>query len=308
VSKIQRSVDVVIPVYKPGTSFPELLKKLAGQSLPVRRLIIMKTVYPGMAEIDLSAFPGAAVLEVPRDEFDHGGTRHRGMLASDADLVLFLTQDAEPCDGSLVERLADSFSDASVAVAYGRQLPKDDCRQVERLTRDFNYPAQSRKKTLADLPELGIKTFFCSDVCAMYDREKYMSLGGFEKHTIFNEDMIFAHKALSAGYAVTYRADVEVKHSHNYTGREQLRRNFDMGVSQADHPEVFSHTSSESEGLKLVKKTAGRLRKAGKWYLIPEMVYMSGMKYLGYQLGKHYKKLSEKAVLKLTMNRAYWRK
>ena len=28
-------------------------------------------------------------------------------------------------------------------------------------------------------------------------------------------------------------------HSHQYTNWQQLRRNFDLGVSQADHPEVY---------------------------------------------------------------------
>ena len=57
------------------------------------------------------------------------------------------------------------------------------------------------------LRRLGIKTFFCSNVCAAYRREIYEELGGFVKHTIFNEDMIYAAKAVEAGYAIAYAAD-----------------------------------------------------------------------------------------------------
>jgi len=303
-----KTVDVLIPVYKPPASFAALPDLIRRQSYPVHRVIILETVREGVPGPDLSGFTDAKVLKVDASEFDHGNTRHLGVLESDADYVLFLTQDAEPCDERLIEELMAAFEDDKTAVAYGRQLPKDDCRALERLTRDFNYPAESSVRTADDISRLGIKAFFCSDVCAMYDRAKYLSLNGFVRRTIFNEDMIFAFNALQGGYSVAYRAEAGVKHSHNYSGTEQLRRNFDMGVSQADHPEVFAAVSSESEGLKLVKTTAGRLLKAGRWYLLPQMVWQSGMKYLGYRLGKNYRKLPEKTVLRLTMNRNYWRK
>ena len=54
-------------------------------------------------------------------------------------------------------------------------------------------------KTKEDLDRLGIKTFFCSNVCAAWRREKYLELGGFVKHTIFNEDMILAGTMIKQG-------------------------------------------------------------------------------------------------------------
>ena len=39
-----KTVDVVIPVYRPGKSFEELLKRLRGQEYPLHRVIIMRCV------------------------------------------------------------------------------------------------------------------------------------------------------------------------------------------------------------------------------------------------------------------------
>ena len=75
-------------------------------------------------------------------------------------------------------------------------------------------------------------------------------------------------------------------HSHNYTAVEYLRRNFDLGVSQADHPEVFSGVPSEGEGVKLVKATAARLKEMGKAQLIPKLVWVSAFKYMGLPAGE----------------------
>ena len=36
-------VDVIIPVYRPGTRFLEMLRRLAKQTRPVNRFIIMNT-------------------------------------------------------------------------------------------------------------------------------------------------------------------------------------------------------------------------------------------------------------------------
>ena len=207
----------------------------------------------------------------------------------------------------LVKELLEAL-DASerVAAAYARQLPAADCGVIERYTRDFNYPAVSRLKGKEDEDKLGIKTYFCSNVCAAYRRDIYLKLGGFTKKTIFNEDMIFAGHAVEAGYQIAYAADAQVIHSHNYTAMQQLHRNFDLGVSQADHPEVFGRLHSEGEGIRLVKKTAKWLVENGHALLLPQLVMASGSKYAGYWLGKHYKKLPEGLIRSLTMNPAYW--
>lgn len=204
-----------------------------------------------------------------------------------------------------VEKTA-AGKDTVVAVAYARQLPAKDGGPIEWFTRSFNYPQESAVKTAADLSRLGIKTFFCSNVCAAYRRDIYDRLGGFCRRTIFNEDMIFAAGLIKAGYGVAYAAKARVVHSHNYSGWQQVRRNFDLAVSQADHPEVFAGVASEGEGIRMVKKTAAYLCKSGHAYLLPKLFWQSGCKYLGYLLGKNYRRLPRGLVRAITMNQRYW--
>ena len=118
--------------------------------------------------------------------------------------------------------------------------------------------------------------------------------------------MIFAAGAVKAGYEIAYAAEARVVHSHNYTCMQQLHRNFDLGVSQADHPEIFDAVPSEGEGIKSVKAAAAYLKQNKQWKWIPRLILQSGFKYLGYCLGKRYHKLPKKYILKLTMNKEYW--
>ena len=304
-------IDVIIPVYKPGRELFELLDRLEKQTIPVQKIILMNTEEKYFEQLVYGTdftrtHSNVEVHHLSKLEFDHGGTRHWGVQYSDAEIFVTMTQDAMPADRYLIERLTENLYD-SVAVAYARQLPASDCRETERISRYFNYPAKSRIKTADDIGTLGIKTFFCSNVCAAYRRDIYEELGGFIRHTIFNEDMIYAAGAVRAGYGIAYEADARVIHSHNYTNMQQLRRNFDLGVSQADHPEIFAGVPSEAEGKKLVQETYRYLKRKKKRYLFPGFCVQCGFKYAGYIMGKNYRKLPRRWVMKITMNREYWK-
>lgn len=307
------TIDVIIPTYKPGKKFSRLLTMLGKQTYPVGKIIVINTEQRYWNKSGYQGIPNLEVHHIKKEEFDHGGTRHQAVSFSQADLILFLTDDAVPADSHLVEQLVKGFRKRGPkgelpAMVYARQLPDRDCGLSERYTRHFNYPDESQVKTKADAPKLGIKTYFGSNVCCAYDRRIYESQGGFIRHTIFNEDMIFAGKAVQAGFAVVYQAEARVIHSHNYSCMQQFHRNFDLAVSQVDHPEVFDGLHSEGEGIRLVRKTAVYLIKSGHPWLLPTMIAKSGFKYLGYLAGKHYQRLPQRVVLWCTMNRDYWKK
>lgn len=299
-------VDVLIPVYRPDARLTELLNRLKKQSHPVHRVILMNTEerhFP--AELTL-LWDRIEVYHLSKEEFDHGGTRDRGVRMSKADLVVCMTQDAMPADETLIEELIKPFADPDVWAAYARQLPNEDCRAVEKYTRSFNYPEQSMVKSKKDLNRLGIKTFFCSNVCAAWRREKYLELGGFVKRTIFNEDMILAGTMIKQGGKIAYCAEAKVIHSHNYSAMQQFHRNFDLAVSQTMYPEVFGGIRSESEGIKLVKKSLSYCIKIGKPWLMIQVVTQSAGKLLGYKLGQRYRSLPMWMILRCTMSPAFW--
>lgn len=322
--KSKLSVDIIIPTYRPDDQFYKLLERLLKQTVKtidkvdetaeeyLNKIYIMNTeekyfdkdkfqkVCKGSKQIE--------VRHITRQEFDHGGTRNFAASLSTSDVIMFMTQDAMPEDYRLVENLIKPLRKENVAVAYARQLPNEQAGEIERYTREFNYPATSIYKSKKDIETLGIKTYFCSNVCSAYIREIYMSLGGFVTQTIFNEDMIFASKVIQSGYQIAYAADARVIHSHKYTYRQQFTRNFDLGVSQRQYREIFENIKSESEGIALVKKTAKHLIQKGKFYLIPDLVLQSGFKFLGYKAGLRYEKLSKKTRRKFSMNKSYWDK
>lgn len=304
---MEKKVEVIIPAYRPEKDFTELLRRLEKQEYPVSRVIVMNTEETYWNEAWEGEFPFLEVHHLKKTEFDHGATRRRGAELSDGDIIVFMTQDAMPADRKLIGNLIRPIlEEVRVGAAYARQLPKEDCGFLERYSRSFNYPPQSCIKREKDVNKYGVKTYFCSNVCAAYDREVYRKVGGFAERAIFNEDMIYAGHMAKQGWGIAYAADARVIHSHNYSCMQQFHRNFDLGVSQADHPEVFDGVSSEGEGLRLVKRSLGYLCKKGRFWLIPQLFFQSAFKYAGYFLGKRYRRLPKRLVRLCSMNRTYW--
>lgn len=301
-------VDVIIPTYKPDADLRKLLVRLKKQSYPIHKIIVINTeekYWNTQVEKDI---PHLQVYHITKEEFDHGGTRNLGASCSEADILVYMTQDAIPQNVKMIEELLKPFVAPEVKASYARQNPKKGCSVIEQYTRGFNYPDKSDVKDRSDLPELGIKTYFCSNVCAAYDRKTFEELGRFQTPSIFNEDMIYAAKLVQAGYAIAYAAGAKVLHSHNYTNKQQFRRNFDLAVSQADHPEIFEEVPSEGEGIRMVKKTAAYLCSIKKPWLVFPLLITSASKYAGYFMGKRYQKLSRKWIERFTMNPDYWNK
>ncbi|NBH81403.1 glycosyltransferase family 2 protein [bacterium C-53] len=304
-------IDVIIPTYKPDQKFLKLVYELNRQTVKPDRILVMNTeekyynslIYGTRFKEDN---PNVKVVHLGRREFNHGKTRNEGAKRVDGQILVFMTQDAIPADEHMIEELLRPLTNKSVAVSYARQIAAEDCRPVEAFTRNFNYPDTDRVQSLETLQEMGIKTYFCSNACAAYKTYVFKDLGGFPGFTIFNEDMIFAAKVIQSGKKIYYASGAKVIHSHNHGGKKLFRRNFDLGVSQADHPDIFGAVSSEGEGVRLVKETAEYLKRQKKAYMIPELIYKSGCKYIGYKLGINYKKLPSKVILWCTDNKPYW--
>lgn len=304
------TVDVVIPTYRPDDKFYRLLDSLQQQTIPVSHVWIVNTVASVSSDLgeELRARCGewVSVTNIPVESFDHGSARNLGASFSSADYLLFMTQDAVPADEKLVEFLLSSFVDTQVAVAYARQLPADNADVLERLARDFNYPSQSQTKSKCDIERLGIKTYFCSNVCALYSKHIFEKLARFPEGMIFNEDMIYASTAIQAGYSIRYQAEAQVVHSHNYGLKKLFGRYFDLGVSQRQNRSLFDSLPSAKEGGRFVRWTIDQLGEQGEWLETVRFFFQSGTKYLGYILGKHYDYIPLACCKRMSSFPSYW--
>jgi rhamnosyltransferase len=305
----------VILTYKPDEKLNIIITRLKAQTVQPDKILIMNTVEDGEADTEAEwaeDLGDVTVVNVEKSEFDHGGTRDFAMqLCEDFEYVLFMTQDAVPKNRKLTENLMRPLEadKTSHAVAYAKQEPEKHCNIIERYTRGFNYSDEPHSGLeMAAQTNNSIKSIFCSDAGAMYNRSLYDEVGGFPAKAIFNEDMVYAGKALKADKDVMYEPSAVVIHSHNYTGVQYFKRYFDLGVSHADFAYILKDYHTNDEGIKLVRATAKFLIRRKEYIMLIPLLYHSGCKFIGMKLGKQYKKLPKKMIEKCTTNKEYWEK
>ena len=132
------SIDVIIPVYRPDEKMNRLLDALEMQTVKPERIILVHTgevlkgepdyradvavkcdgtVADAVARLEKKLNKGldSAFYEekralrilcmLPKDKFDHGGSRNLGAALSRSEVMVFMTQDAVPADEHLLEEL-----------------------------------------------------------------------------------------------------------------------------------------------------------------------------------------------------------
>ena len=284
--EIMYKVAIVIPTCNAGREFAILLAEIVQQSLPIAcKLVIDSSSTDGTA--DVAEKYGWQVRSIPRVEFSHGGTRQMAveLMSEDIEIVVFLTQDVRLPDRYSLEKLVCSFEDLQVVAAYGRQLPHEGASIYAAADREFNYPAVSRIKSMADSRELGIKTTFLSDSFAAYRVQDLRKAGGFPKINIC-EDMYVAGKLLLAGKRIAYVAEATARHSHEPKLKDMWNRYRAMGRFQRQNPWIKeSFGSAGGEGMKLVKYQAERVYREKGIAGVMKILALDIVKFAAYKLG-----------------------
>jgi len=302
------NIALLIPTLNAGHEWKKLLEAIDCQKLRINSKIILDSG-SNDGTVTLARNYGFQVLTIEKESFDHGYARQ--LLANaclDCNILIYLTQDCILANKDSLQYLVDSFQNPNVGIAYGRQLPRQNAKLLESHARLFNYPEQSKLKSLSDKFEMGIKTASCSNSFAAYRREALNDVGGFPLHSIFGEDVIVGGQILIKGWKIAYEAKAEAYHSHDYSLSEEFKRYFDIGVfHRANDWLLDEFGSANGEGLKYVKSELNTVVKKNP-LLLPKVFSSVLAKWLGYKLGLSYFKLPLSYQKAFSMHKSYWDK
>lgn len=300
-------IALILLTYNAAKDIPNLLPALKKQTLqPDATLVIDSSSSDKTLEL-LANYP-ANIHVIPSSEFDHGGTRKLATQLVDADIYLYLTQDAYPADEHAFQKIVDQLnSDRNIGCAYGRQLPKEDATPLSTHLRLFNYPETSYVRSISDSPKYGIKTCFNSDSFAAYRKDTLTKAGNFPNHIMTAEDMYVAAKMQIQGYKVAYVAEACVYHSHNLSLQQEFHRYFSIGVFHRKEKWIIDNfKSATGEGKRFVISELRHLIRTKKWHWIPRALLSTLTKFTAYKLGWHEKFIPRFIKKHLGINKSYW--
>ena len=283
-----KSVKIIILTYNAGPRFADVIIALnSQQGLEAADVLVIDSSSRDGTVMRVKA-AGYNIKVIPHAEFGHGATRAWAVEHTDADIIVFLTQDAILAQPDAIATLVKCFKDEQVAAAFGRQIPYQDAGLLTSFARIYNYPAGSRINTLANRETKGIKSAFLSDSFAAYRKSALMEIGNFEVDLDFGEDTIAAAKLLMSGYKTAYCAEAVVYHSHDFSHMQKFQRYRTTGRFHKEHSLLIDEFGkAESEGIKFVQAEMRYLQEQGKSYLRPWALVRDVAKYVGYLWGKH---------------------
>jgi rhamnosyltransferase len=297
------SVGVVVVTHRARAHLVRCLPPLFRSRLRPRVLVVNSSSGDGTVELAQSL--GAETLVVPRPAFNHGLTRELARHRVGTAVVVMLTPDAYPRHDDFVERLTAPIRAGDAAVAYGRQVAREGAGLLERVGRAFSYPEASHSRSLADWPQYGSYTHFCSNACAAWSNTALDAIGGF-KPTLVSEETIATAELLARGHKIAYVAEAVVEHSHGQSLAGSFRRQFDVGYTRRLYDWLLlARERDEVRGRRFAAEVLRQARREAPASL-PRVTAHLAAAWLGYRAGLMGPLLPRALARRLSAQDYYW--
>jgi len=277
-----------------GSDLDRCLRNITVQDVSDTVEIVVVDSGSSDNSVEIARSHGASVYEIPAASFTHGGSRNYGAARAGGDILVFISQDAAPIANDwLAQLVAPLHEDEALAGVYGRQLAHEGARPTEVYFLDFLYGPTWRRQEIDHGGQLSMDVTLFSNVNSAVRRSAWEAMP-FAEDIVMSEDQEWSRRALQAGYALEYRPEAAVRHSHNYTLWSAFQRFFDSGVSSR---RAYLPQNAES-GRVLRRQAVSYLRGEFVWLWrtnqaawIPYAVVYEAAKALGLVLGIYYTRL-----------------
>ena len=251
------TVDIICPLYEAEGYLENLHASLLKQkNVKINKIYYTLTKSKDSTEKILKKMKLNYEV-IDKKDFSHSLVREKAAFKSKADIICFISQDIVIENNDWLEKLIEPIVNKNADAAYSRQVTKFN--NIEKYTREGNYPDNSFIKSKKDIEKLGLKTFFFSDAASAIKRSTFVKLKGYDgKNLPINEDMYFAYKLIMNNYKIAYQADSIVYHSHSFSLKELYNRYKLTGefMKQNNYLDEFGTTSSGGKLAKYVLKRA----------------------------------------------------
>jgi 2-polyprenyl-3-methyl-5-hydroxy-6-metoxy-1,4-benzoquinol methylase/glycosyltransferase involved in cell wall biosynthesis len=233
----QVEVSVIVPTLHGGADLERCLAAVRSQETSHTVEVLCVDSGSGPADLDTMRRHGARLIPVERSQFDHGLTRDLGARESQGAVLVFLNQDAVPCDRLWLDRLTAPLFEGGghTAAVQGAIL------EVPERERRFYWDSCGGRFYFTRESRRWVERYFgigFSTVNAAIRRDVW------ERHPFgrapIMEDKKWQRAVVEAGYVIAVAPQAAVHHTHDYSLRTLLRRCYSEGVGWRMVGELYS--------------------------------------------------------------------
>lgn len=278
------SISVICPLFNAETEIIPLdrsLKKQKGVKIVEKQYVLTQSMDHTEDVLKAAEIP---YTKIKKAEFSHSKTREDAAMKSIGDIIVFLTQDVVIADDEFIAKLIAPIIRGEADATYARQKTKYN--NIEKYTREHNYPNKSFIVSKDDIKKRGLKTFFFSDAAGAISAKKFRELNGYDgKDLPISEDMYFAYKLITCGGKIGYVADAVVYHSHKFSLKQYYNRYRLTGEFMALNPEIAEHGINAAGG-GMAKQIFRRAMKEKNAKVLAGYVPNMAARYMGMSRGR----------------------
>lgn len=278
------NIDIICPLYNAENDIVDLNEAILKQkNVEINKIIYIMTESNDNTEKKLKEL-NVDYKKIKKEEFSHSLTREKEALSSNADIIVFITQDVKIKKDNWLYNLTKDINCGAVDACYSRQLC--DNNTIEKYTRESNYPDKSRIVSKDDIKELGLKTFFFSDASSAIKKDTFVKLNGYDhKNLVISEDMYIAYKLITNGYKIKYCADSEVVHSHKFTLKQYYNRYKDTGMFFKENSYLNNYKVNQAGG-NLALYILKRAWLDKNWKVLLNYIPNMAARFIGMKVGR----------------------
>ncbi len=277
-------IDVICPLYNAENYIEKLDLSIKTQrNVNLNKIRYILTRSKDKTEEILKKINSTYKIIEPQ-EFSHSLTREKEAFESDADIVVFITQDIIIEDELWLYYLVKDIENGNCDATFSRQLCINN--SIEKYTRELNYPENSYFVTKEDVEKMQLRAFFFSDAASAISKSVFTKLNGYDnKELPISEDMYIAYKLIMDGYKIKYCADSKVIHSHNFTLKQLYKRYYDTGKFFKENSYLDKYKVNDS-GMKMAKYVLKRTIQDKNVKVLIKFIPNMLARFLGMKIGK----------------------
>lgn len=233
-------VTIFIPVYNgEHDHLEETLQAIYRQKAPFEWDVLITDSGSSDHSVEIitkfaNQYGNLRLVEIDKKDYSHGGTRQWAAENSDADYMVYLSQDAVPYTENWLEEMVVPFAlNPKVVGVVAKQKPRPYCFPAMKydILTTFNEQGVADAITLwqgRDAQFIGhyTKESFYSDVCSAAPRKFLTETIGY-RPVKYSEDYEYGKDIIDAGYIKAYTAKGIVEHSNDVRLTEYKKRIFD---------------------------------------------------------------------------------
>ena len=165
------NIDIICPLYQAESYINSLHESLLKQkNVNINKIFYILTESSDKSEEILRSKKLNYEI-IKKEDFSHSVVREKAALNSKADIICFISQDIVIDRDDWLKMLVEPIVKGKAEATYSRQLTKFN--NIEKYTRECNYPEKSFVKSKKDIDQLGLKTFFFSDASSAIKTEVF---------------------------------------------------------------------------------------------------------------------------------------